>query len=262
LEEETTTQKLTKVQPLSTTPKIIFDGCEMIYGPCSCGVFIEDCLCQCTTIHESTDMPEIATEYTSTERTTPNTETKSGTKEGQTATIKTETTSRTNEKRETIIRESVLTTTNGVTDFLDNLNSLRPRPNYSTTTMTSCTNHCWCGYSNNYINNCKCDCSFALSETPHIILTWDKIASDLDLHVLDPNGEEISFSVSHTTSSSGGKFLRDATTGPNAVELISWGLIEDSIKGPNGNYTVYVEAFRTSGRTQYTLAVLESLDQD
>jgi hypothetical protein len=131
---------------------------------------------------------------------------------------------------------------------------------YSTTTTTPCPNQCWCGFSYNYINNCECNCSFAQSETPHIILTWDDILSDLDLYVVDPNGEEIYYS--HQSSSSGGKFSRDSKGGPNAFEFISWGLIQDGIKGPIGNYKIYVKSLRISGRTQYNVAVLESPDQD
>jgi hypothetical protein len=58
---------------------------------------------------------------------------------------------------------------------------------YSITTMTLCPNQCWCGYSNIYSNNCACNCSFALTEKPHVILTWDQIVTDLDLNVIDPN---------------------------------------------------------------------------
>jgi uncharacterized protein YfaP (DUF2135 family) len=147
-----------------------------------------------------------------------------------------------------------------VTGDINHLNSLRPRPYYSTTTTTPCPNQCWCGYSNIYNNNCECNCAFALSETPHVILTWDQIGTDLDLHVIDPNGEEIYYS--HQSSSSGGKFFRDMQTGPNGVEFISWGLAQDGIKGPSGNYTVYVVAYRTSGQTPFNVAVLESPDQD
>ena len=106
--------------------------------------------------------------------------------------------------------------------------------------MTPCPNQCWCGYSKINTNNCECNCSFALYKTPHFILTWDQIGADLDLHVIDPNGEEISYL--HQSSSSGGDFLRDRTSGPNAVELISWGLIQDGLRGPYGNYTINVVA--------------------
>jgi uncharacterized protein YfaP (DUF2135 family) len=194
-------------------------------------------------------MTATETENISTERTISNTDTTSGTKVRQIVTFKTETTSRTNEINVT-----------GVTDYLDNINSLRSRPYYSTTTIKLCPNQCWCGYSYNYINNCECNCSFALSETPHVFLTWDKIGSDLDLYVVDPNGEVI-YSI-HRSSSSGGKLFRDATTGPNAFELISWGLIQDSIIGPNGNYKIYAKGVRSMGRTFYNIAVLENRDQN
>ncbi len=44
-----------------------------------------------------------------------------------------------------------------------------------------------CNCNNNY----KCNCSFVPSETPHVILTWDQEGTDLDLHVVDPNGYDI-----------------------------------------------------------------------
>jgi uncharacterized protein YfaP (DUF2135 family) len=128
------------------------------------------------------------------------------------------------------------------------------------TSTTPCPNQCWCTYPYNFFYNCTCNCSFALSETPHVFLTWDQIGTDLDLHVVDPNGEEIYYSRS--LSSSGGKFLRDRSSGPLAVEFISWGLIQDGIKGPNGIYRVYVLAYRNSGQTPYNVAVLENPHQD
>jgi hypothetical protein len=87
-------------------------------------------------------------------------------------------------------------------------------------------------------------------------LTWDQLA-DLDLYVVDPSGETIFYSQQY--SSSGGTYSRDMRTGPNAVEFISWGLIQDGIKGPNGNYNVYVRAVMQS---VYSVSVLESPDQD
>jgi hypothetical protein len=90
-------------------------------------------------------------------------------------------------------------------------------------------------------------------------LRWDQIGIDLDLHVIDPNGEEIYYI--NKSSSSGGKFFKDMITGPNAVEFISWGLIPDGIKGPIGNYKIYVMSFRISGRTPYSIAVLENPNQ-
>ncbi len=56
--------------------------------------------------------------------------------------------------------------------------------------------------------------------------------------------------------------MRDSRSGPNGVEFISWGLIQDGIKGPFGNYKIYVKSLRISGRNQYNVAVLESPDQD
>ncbi len=100
---------------------------------------------------------------------------------------------------------------------------------------------------------------FAVLETPHILLRWDQIGTDLDLHVVDPNGEEIYYS--NKSSSNGGKFLRDTQSGPNAVEFISWGLIQDGIKGPYGNYKVYVVAYRLNFQTPYSIAVLEYPNQ-
>jgi hypothetical protein len=64
------------------------------------------------------------------------------------------------------------------------------------------------------------------------------------------------------TQNSQGRFLSDSFNGPNAVEFISWGLIQDGIRGPNGHYKIYAKGFRTIGRTLYNLAVLESPNQD
>jgi hypothetical protein len=131
----------------------------------------------------------------------------------------------------------------------------------TTTTTTLCPNFCWCGFSYNYNSNsnCSCECSFAVLETPHILLRWDQIGTDLDLHVVDPN--EVEINVLYQSWTTGGKILRDRRSGPNAVELISWGLIQDGIRGPNGNYKIYVKSFRISGRTPYSIAVLENPNQ-
>jgi hypothetical protein len=90
---------------------------------------------------------------------------------------------------------------------------------FDTTTSTSCPNECWCGYSYEYIKNCECNCFFALGGTPYVILTWDEVGTDLDLYVIDPYGDEIYYS--HQSSLSGGIYMRDSTSGPNAVEVIS-----------------------------------------
>jgi hypothetical protein len=90
----------------------------------------------------------------------------------------------------------------------------------STTTTISCPNSCWCGHSYDYnsYTYCGCDCSFSVLQTPHISLTWGKLA-DLDLYVVDPSGETIFYSQQY--SSSGGTYSPDMRTGPNAVEFIS-----------------------------------------
>jgi hypothetical protein len=51
----TTTQIQTQDQETYTTPQMIFDNCETLFGSCSCGIYTEDCQCQCTTIHESAE---------------------------------------------------------------------------------------------------------------------------------------------------------------------------------------------------------------
>ena len=120
---------------------------------------------------------------------------------------------------------------------------------------------CWCQNSMDFYSfkYCYCNCLFTFSNTPTIILTWNETNTDLDLHVIDPNGEEISWT--HLSSKSGGRLLRDMQRGPNAVELISWGINNDR-KGPNGSYKVYVVAYsllRVS--ISFSVAILESVDQ-
>jgi hypothetical protein len=206
MEEETATQKQTKDQPSLKTPQNISNSCELINRPCLCGIYSQDCVCECTTIHESAEKTAVSTENISMKQKKLNTD------------------------------------------------------NKSETIMTSCPNQCWCGYSSEFINDCECNCLFAIHETPHVILTWDEEGTDLDLYVIDPYGTEIYYS--HQSSSSGGKLMRDIQKGPNAVEFISWGLIQDGIKGPNGNYKVYVKGFGKSGRTPYNIAILESPDKE
>ena len=119
---------------------------------------------------------------------------------------------------------------------------------------------CWCQNSKYYsFNDCNCDCLLTLSNTPNIILTWHQTQTDLDLHVIDPNGEEIYWN--HLSSKSGGRLLRDMQSGPNAVEVISWGINSDR-KGPNGSYKVYVVAYSLlKVSTSFSVAILESVDQ-
>jgi len=68
-----------------------------------------------------------------------------------------------------------------------------------------------------------------------ITLTWDNIA-DLDLHVIDPNGEDIYFY--HDYSISGGKLDVDDIDG-YGPENIYW----PNNEAPSGNYEVYVHHY-------------------
>jgi hypothetical protein len=68
-----------------------------------------------------------------------------------------------------------------------------------------------------------------------VTLTWDNTA-DLDLHVIDPNGEEIYWD--HTTSSSNGMLDVDDIDG-FGPENIFW----PKFKAPSGSYSVYVHMF-------------------
>ena len=133
-------------------------------------------------------------------------------------------------------------------------------PGFSPFPIQKCP-RCWCQNSMNFYSfkYCYCNCLFTFSNTPNIILTWNETNTDLDLHVIDPSGEEISWT--HLSSKSGGRLLRDMQRGPNAVELISWGINNDR-KGPNGSYKVYVVAYsllRVS--ISFSVAILESVDQ-
>ena len=77
------------------------------------------------------------------------------------------------------------------------------------------------------------DAKFGL---PHIILKWD-IATDLDLHVIDPNGEEIFYS--NKKSRSGGELDVDKMHDPNSVENIFWKINPGCvITAPKGHYKV------------------------
>jgi len=76
-------------------------------------------------------------------------------------------------------------------------------------------------------------------------LRWSG-AADLDLHVIDPSGEEIYFA--HSTSASGGQLDHDANAGcngpeddDNPVENIYW----PTAGAPAGTYTVWVKVFDT-----------------
>ncbi len=74
-------------------------------------------------------------------------------------------------------------------------------------------------------------------------LTWNTI-DDLDLHILDPNGEEIFFE--HSRSASGGKLDVDSNAGctsnitQSPVENIFW----PAHGAPNGKYVVSVVYYK------------------
>jgi hypothetical protein len=76
---------------------------------------------------------------------------------------------------------------------------------------------------------------------PHISLAWEN-ENDLDLHVIDPNGEEIYYA--HTKSQSGGLLDVDANAGEpftkEPIENIFWSV---DINAPKGIYKIYVNYF-------------------
>lgn len=88
-----------------------------------------------------------------------------------------------------------------------------------------------------------------------VTLTWDT-PTDLDLHVIDPAGEEISFT--HTQSTSGGTLDVDANSScnglTNPVENVYW----PYGGAPSGSYSVYVNYYQDCGYTgpvNYTLTI-------
>ncbi len=84
-----------------------------------------------------------------------------------------------------------------------------------------------------------------------LTLRWEREV-DLDLHVVDPNDEEIYFG--DTTSASGGYLDHDDTDGGTpsdpAVENIYW-----ESNAPSGSYTVSVKYYDGSGSTDYEVIV-------
>lgn len=58
-----------------------------------------------------------------------------------------------------------------------------------------------------------------------IIMNWNQMDVDLDLHVIEPNGEECNYS--HTTTEAGGRFSKDFTRGYGPEQY----LIRNAIKG-------------------------------
>lgn len=85
-----------------------------------------------------------------------------------------------------------------------------------------------------------------------IRLDWSKHSgnTDIDLHVVDPNGEEIAFY--NMTSSSGGYLDRDDTVGPGP-EHVRWS------NAPAGTYKIYVHYYPNEAEdrsvTSYTVSV-------
>jgi len=83
----------------------------------------------------------------------------------------------------------------------------------------------------------------------HITLTWDN-ATDVDLHVIEPSGEEIFFS--HKSSATGGQLDVDDIDG-FGPENIFW----PEGRAPSGQYIVDVVYFASRGRglSNYTVTV-------
>ena len=84
-----------------------------------------------------------------------------------------------------------------------------------------------------------------------VTLRWEREV-DLDLHVVDPDDEEIYYA--HTTSASGGYLDHDDIDGGSAsdpaVENVYW-----ESNAPSGSYTVSVKYYSGSGSTAYEIIV-------
>jgi tetratricopeptide (TPR) repeat protein len=100
-----------------------------------------------------------------------------------------------------------------------------------------------------------------------IILNWNQMDVDLDLHVVEPNGEECYYS--HTSTEAGARFSKDFTRGYGPEQY----LIRNAIKGKykiktnyfgetklteNGPATVMVEIYTTkAGKVSKTLKTIQ-----
>ncbi|MFH6993103.1 VIT domain-containing protein [Flavobacterium sp. FlaQc-48] len=100
-----------------------------------------------------------------------------------------------------------------------------------------------------------------------IIMNWNQMDVDLDLHVIEPNGEECYYS--HTSTEAGARFSKDFTQGYGPEQYI----IRNAIKGKyqiksnffgetklteNGPATVMVEIYTTrEGKTTKTLKTIQ-----
>lgn len=82
-----------------------------------------------------------------------------------------------------------------------------------------------------------------------ITLTWND-GADLDIHVIDPNGEEIYYA--HQYSASGGVLDIDDING-YGPENIFW----QTNHAPSGNYQVYVHDYNDNGfgSSNYTVLI-------
>ena len=100
-----------------------------------------------------------------------------------------------------------------------------------------------------------------------IILNWNQMDTDIDLHVIEPNGEECYFG--HRDTKAGAKFSKDFTQGygpeqyllRNAVKgkfQIKTNYYGESILTQNGPTTVMVEVYtQKSGKTKRTLQTIQ-----
>jgi hypothetical protein len=100
-----------------------------------------------------------------------------------------------------------------------------------------------------------------------VIMNWNQMDVDLDLHVTEPNGEECYYS--HTSTEAGGRFSKDFTRGYGPEQY----LIRNAIKGKykiksnffgetklteNGPATVMVEIYTTkAGKISRTLKTIQ-----
>ncbi|MHC0439121.1 VIT domain-containing protein [Flavobacterium sp. 3-210] len=100
-----------------------------------------------------------------------------------------------------------------------------------------------------------------------IIMNWNQMDVDLDLHVIEPTGEECYYS--HTSTQIGGRFSKDFTEGYGPEQY----LIRNAVKGKyqiktnffgettlteNGPATVMIEIYTTkAGKTSRTLKTIQ-----
>ena len=80
-----------------------------------------------------------------------------------------------------------------------------------------------------------------------VTLLWDFLA-DIDLHVIQPNGEEINFQHKSDATTGGELDIDNRTGGDGAAENIYWG------NPPHGEYTVYLHYYGNGERGDYAPA--------